>query len=52
MHGKIVELHATNKSRLAEQALRYILLLYEIEVKSATVNRIYAIEYRKQKPCR
>ena len=28
---KFFELHATNKSQLAEQALRYIQLLYEIE---------------------
>jgi hypothetical protein len=28
---KLFELHATNKSTLAEQALRYIQLLYEIE---------------------
>lgn len=28
---KFFELHATNKSTLAEQALRYIQLLYEIE---------------------
>jgi len=28
---KFFELHATNKSQLAEQALRYIKLLYEIE---------------------
>ena len=28
---KFFELHATNKSMLAEQALRYIQLLYEIE---------------------
>ncbi|KPW79780.1 Transposase component, partial [Pseudomonas syringae pv. cerasicola] len=28
---KFFELHATNKSKLAEQALRYIQLLYEIE---------------------
>src|SRR3546814_5428797 len=28
---KFFELHATNKSHIAEQALRYIQLLYEIE---------------------
>ncbi|EGH48803.1 transposase component, partial [Pseudomonas syringae pv. pisi str. 1704B] len=28
---KFFELHATSKSQLAEQALRYIQLLYEIE---------------------
>lgn len=28
---KFFELHVTNKSQLAEQALRYIQLLYEIE---------------------
>jgi transposase len=28
---KFFELHATNKSMLAEQPLRYIQLLYEIE---------------------
>jgi len=28
---KFFELHATNKSQIAEQALRYIQLLYEIE---------------------
>lgn len=28
---KFFELHATNKSALAEQALRYIQLLFEIE---------------------
>lgn len=28
---KFFELHATNKSMLAEQTLRYIQLLYEIE---------------------
>ncbi len=28
---KFFELHATNKSMLAEQALRYIQLMYEIE---------------------
>jgi len=28
---KFFELHATNKSTLAEQALRYIQLLYEVE---------------------
>ncbi|MCS3468977.1 hypothetical protein M2401_002715 [Pseudomonas sp. JUb42] len=30
---KFFELHATNKSKLAEQALRYIQLLYEIEIE-------------------
>ena len=47
---KFFELHATNKSTLAEQALRYIQLLHEIEVKSATWNWIYDAEYGKKKP--
>lgn len=46
---KFFELHATNKSQLTEQALRYIQLLTKSRVKSATLNRIYAAEYGKKK---
>ena len=46
------ELHAKNKSTLAEQALRYIQLLYEIESEVAIWGRIYGAEYGKKKPYR
>lgn len=42
---KFIELHATNKSTLAEQALRYMQLLYESKAKFAIWNRIYGAEY-------
>lgn len=38
-----------NKSTLAEQALRYIQLLYEIESEVAIWGRIYDSEYGKKK---
>lgn len=46
------ELHATTKSQFAEQSLRYIQLLYEIEVMSASWVRIYDAIYGRKKPYR
>lgn len=43
---KFFELHATNKSQLAEQALRYIQLLYEI----SRGGKIWCFRYMGQLP--
>ncbi|WP_274610040.1 MULTISPECIES: IS66 family transposase [Gammaproteobacteria] len=49
---KFFELHSTNKSMLAKQALRYIQLLTKSKVRSATWSRIYDAEYGRKKPYR
>lgn len=48
---KSFELHATNKSTLAEQALRYIQPLYEIEREVKDLEQNYAVEYSRNKWC-
>jgi len=46
---KFFELHATNKSQLAEQALRYIQLLYEIESEVRDVEPGLRRQIRQEK---
>lgn len=44
------ELHATNKSQLAEQALRHIQLLYEIESEVRDLEPDLRCRIRQEKP--
>lgn len=46
---KFFELHATNKSQLAEQALRYIQLLYEIESEVRDLEPDLRLRIRQEK---
>ncbi|WP_017703357.1 IS66 family transposase, partial [Pseudomonas syringae] len=46
---KFFELHATNKSTLAEQALRYIQLLYEIEREARDLEPELRYRIRQEK---
>ncbi len=46
---KFFELHAANKSQLAEQALRYIQLLYEIEGEVRTLEPDLRRRIRQEK---
>ena len=46
---KFFELHATNKSQLAEQALRYIQLLYEIESEIRDLEPDFRHRIRQEK---
>jgi transposase len=46
---KFFELHATNKSTLAEQALRFILLLYEIESEARDLEQDLRRRIRQEK---
>ncbi len=48
---KFFELHATNKSMLAEQALRYIQLLYEIESEIRDLEPDLRCRIRQENPC-
>lgn len=49
---KFFELHATNKSQLTEQALRYIQLLYEIEreIRDVELDLLHRIRQEKAVP--
>lgn len=49
---KFFELHATNKSTLAEKALRYIQLRYEIESEVRDLEPDLRRRIRKKKPYR
>ena len=49
---KLFELHATNKSMLAEQALRYIQLLYEIESVVRDLEPDLRRRIRQEKGCK
>lgn len=46
---KFFELHVTNKSTLAEQALRYIQLLYEIESEVRDLESDLRCQIRQEK---
>ncbi|SFH68520.1 Transposase IS66 family protein [Pseudomonas syringae] len=47
---KFLELHATNESQLAEQALRYIQLLYEMESEVRDLEPDLRRRIRQEKP--